>query len=68
MTIPPLYTGQQFRIIRKEAKMSIKLLSDTTKVTRTQIYKFEVGGNQTINTYRKLIEALEQFKSQEATK
>ena len=62
-TLAILYTGPQFRIVRKEAGMSINLLSNQTKVARTQIYQFEAGTlNITISTYRRLLNALAQFK------
>jgi len=65
-TLPILYTGQQFRIVRKEAGMSINRLAAVTKVSRTQIYSFEAGElNITISTYRKLLTALAQFKGGE---
>jgi len=63
-TLPTLYTGSQFRIIRKEAGLSIYKLSKMTKISRTNISNFEDGLlNPTIGTYRKLLTALEQFKS-----
>jgi len=68
-TLPILYTGPQYRIVRKEAGMSINLLAKQTNVSRTQIYQFEAGTlNITISTYRRLLEALAQFKGQEDTK
>ena len=64
-TLPILYTGKQFRVIRQEAGLSVNRLHLMTKISRTQIYQYERGElNLTISTYRKLIEALAKFKAE----
>jgi len=62
-TLPILYTGQQFRVIRNQAGMSVNKLFKMTGVSRTQINEYENGGNITISTYRRLLNALAEFKA-----
>ncbi|MBK9357614.1 MAG: helix-turn-helix transcriptional regulator [Bacteroidales bacterium] len=63
-TLPILYTGQQFRVIRNQAGMSVNKLAEMSGVARTQIYNFEGGTlNITISTYRRLLNALAEFKA-----
>jgi len=63
-TLPILYTGQQFRVIRNQAGMSVNKLAEMSGVARTQIYNFEGGTlNITVSTYRRLLNALAEFKS-----
>jgi len=71
-TLPILYTGQQFRVVRKEAGLSLNHLHKMSGVSRTQIIRFEneirdENGkiySPVISTYRKLIEALAKFQSE----
>jgi len=57
--------GNHFRIMRESAGMSRRLLSTLTKVSRTTLKEYEDGKNHKfhINTYLKLINALEAFKT-----
>jgi len=64
-TLPILYTGQQFRVVRIESGLSVNKLHNMTKVSRTQILKYEEGElNPTISTYRKLLTALAQYQAE----
>lgn len=65
-TLPILYTGGQFRIVRDQAGMSVNRLHKMSGVSRTQITAYESGAlNITVSTYRKLLEALAQYKAEQ---
>jgi len=66
MTTPPIYTGNQFRILRESAGMSKKKLSQITRASRTTISEYEAGKHTfRASTYMKLINALETFKNEQ---
>lgn len=65
-TLPILYTGQQFRIVRNQAGMSINKLFKMSGVSRTQITAYEAGTlDIRQSTYRRLLEALAQYKAEQ---
>lgn len=64
MTTPLLLTGDQFAVLRKQAKMSVRRLSILSDVNEFTIHRFESGENITISTYRQLLEALAKFKAE----
>ena len=60
---PPLYTGSQFKDLRKSINLSVYKLSKDSNVSEITIYNFEKGKEIKISTYLKLLTALETLKS-----
>jgi len=57
-----MYTGKQFRYLRRLNKCSQIQLSEITGIAQYRISKFENGSNITTNTYTRLFEGLFEVK------
>ena len=61
---PVIYTGDQFRRLRKEKKISQFCLAKLAGITQAQISNFELGKRSTtLTTLTKLLTALYGLKS-----
>ena len=64
MTTPIIYTGEQFRHLRKQKGITQEALSDLSGVTQSQISNWELGKTSPrLSTAGKLLEALAKYKS-----